>query len=41
MSAQPVAFTNYHTAYDFTTGADKYSGGASRGGRNSSPGYGA
>ncbi len=29
MSAQPVAFTNIVTAYDFTTGAAQYSGGAS------------
>ena len=28
ISAQPVAFTNYLVTYDFTTGADKYSGGA-------------
>jgi len=29
MSAEPVAFTNYLVAYDFTTNADRYYGGAS------------
>src|SRR5438874_9942045 len=28
MSAQPLAFTNYSVAYDFTTGGDKYYGGS-------------